>query len=90
MYYAQFFQKSAISDNIIEACGDRSVIILDGRNSRKTMGEIAESECNKRNYLAWQIHSGESFTRSTPVSQVNYVRKNEKIHNPSWLSAHGM
>ena len=68
MLYAQFYQKSAISDSLVEACGDRSVIILDGRYSPQTNGEIAAREAAKRGYLAWSIHRGESFTRSTKVS----------------------
>lgn len=38
MYYVQFYQPSAIDpEKIIEACGDRSVFILDGRNTGETM-----------------------------------------------------
>lgn len=48
MIYAQFFQKSAISDEIIEACGDRSVVIIDARLKRETIGQIAAEECKRR------------------------------------------
>jgi hypothetical protein len=90
MYFAQFFHKSAISDEIIEACGDRSVITLDGRLSKQTMGEISAIECKKRGYLAWQVWQGESFTRSKPVSQLWFVSNDKPTTNPAWLSAHGM
>lgn len=87
-YFAQFFNRSVINPNeIIEACGDRAVIILDGRLSKQTMGEIAAQECEKRGYVAWQVHQG-NFARSNPVSGVWYVHKNEPVHNPCWLSAH--
>ena len=88
MIYVQFYQQSAISNDIIEACGDRAVIILDGRNSSKIMGQIAKQECIKRKYLGWRIFKGESFTRSKPVSQLWYERPNEGVKNPVWLSAY--
>lgn len=90
MYYAQFYQRSAISDEIIEACGDRSVVILDGRCSKQWMGETATSECKRRGYLAWRIFKGESFTRSAPISQMWYVNNPTPVRNPAWLSAHAM
>lgn len=34
--YIQYYQKSAISDDLISACGDRSVLILDGRQNLET------------------------------------------------------
>ena len=72
-YFAQFFQHSAIDKNqIIEAGGDGSVIILDGRTSKETMGAIAAEECSKRGYVAWQIHRG-NFRVSKPISQIWYV-----------------
>lgn len=70
MYFAQFFQKSAISDEIIEACGDRAVIILDGRQCMGVMKDLALYSCRKRGYLAYQLHKGETFTRSTPITDV--------------------
>ena len=69
-YFAQFFQHSAIDNTkIIEACGDRSVVILDGRISKETMRELAAIECSKRGYVAWQIHRG-NFRNSSPISPV--------------------
>jgi hypothetical protein len=90
MYYVQFYQKSAISDALIEANGDRSVVILDGRCSRQWMGETAAAECKRRGYLAWRIFRGESFTRSAPVSQLWYANTTTPTRNPAWLGAMGM
>lgn len=70
MYFAQFYQRGLISNDLIEACGDRSVIILDGRESNASKGAIAAAECKKRGYVAWRIFKGESFTRCTPVSNI--------------------
>ena len=61
-YYAQFYDRSAIDpDHIVEACGDRAVIILDGRNGRATHNAIAREECKKRGYIGYTIHKGEGF-----------------------------
>lgn len=51
-----------------EATGDRSVIILDGREKRQTHLEIANAEMLKRGYKAFQLFEGESFTRSHEIS----------------------
>lgn len=88
MYWTQFYQKGVITGETIEACGDRSVIILDGRNSRRTMGEISAAECAKRGYIAWRVFKGDTFTRSAPISQLWYVDNSRPVSNPAWLSAH--
>ncbi len=69
MHYIQFFQKSAISEDLIEGSGDRSVIIVDGRNSWETHFDIAREECKKRGYLAWQVFQGRSFSDSQATSR---------------------
>ncbi len=92
MIYAAFYQKGVLTGELIGACGDRSVVILDGRLCAHTLGEIAAEECKRRGYLAWRIFKGESFTRSRPISQLWYVNTDDStpVTNPSWLSAHGM
>jgi hypothetical protein len=35
--YVQYLDYSPVSGNLYEPCGDRAVVILDGRNSLKTM-----------------------------------------------------
>lgn len=87
MIYAQFYQKSAISDEIIEVCGDRSVVIIDGRLSSENIGKIAAECCKQRKYLAWAIFKGESFTRSKRISQLWYVHKAD---NTAMSASHGM
>ena len=89
-YFAQFFQHSALDKNkIIEACGDRSVIVLDGRISKETMREIAAEECRRRRYVAWQIHSGD-FRESKPISHICYVNNDAPKKGSVGLSAHGV
>lgn len=69
MIYAQFFQQSALNKGeLIEASGDRSVIILDGRNDVLTHAAIANRTAKERGYQAYQIMRGESFTRSKPAA----------------------
>jgi hypothetical protein len=88
MLYVQFYQPSALDpDTLIEASGDRSVVILDGRCSPAKNGRIAKAECIKRGYSAWCIFKGETFTRSRPVS-MRYTVNTQPVRDPVWLSAH--
>ncbi len=74
MLYVQFFQRSATNPNdLVEACGDRSVIILDAQERADTHKTIATRECMRRGYRAWQLWKGDSFTRSTAVSPVYHT-----------------
>ena len=48
MLYAQFYEKGAVTGQPVEACGDRSVIILDKRfpmssNRAANSGPVARS-----------------------------------------------
>lgn len=70
MLYIQFYQKAVWpigTDLLIEATGDRSVVILDARR-RYLSGVcgIAETECVARGYEGYRLFKGESFTRSEP------------------------
>ena len=70
MLYAQFYQKAAWptgSEKLIEACGDRGVIILDARFAIVTNISIAIEECRKRGYLAYSLHRAENFNRRTTL-----------------------
>jgi hypothetical protein len=68
MIYVQFYQKGVMTGDTIEACGDRSVVVLDGRCTRDWLMDIATDECEKRGFIAWRLFKGDSFTRSTPIS----------------------
>ncbi len=72
MVYVQYFQKSAISNDLVSACGDRSVVILDGRNNLETMQNDARQFNGYRrpHYPAFQIMRGESFSRSSPITSI--------------------
>jgi len=71
-WYAEFYS-STNENRIILACGDRSVIRLDGRLAVKNMRKIAEQECIKRNFVAWRIIMGPSLLRCKPVTVVNVL-----------------
>lgn len=71
MKFAVFFQKSVTTPyRLIEGSGDRSVIILDGRERNVSHSSIARDECVKRGYLAYQLWQGETFTRASAYSPI--------------------
>ena len=84
MIYAQFYHYD-LSGTLVEACGDRSVVIIDARLKSRTIGEIAAEECKKRGYIAWAIFKGGSFTNSVRVSHIWHAHAQEPAQEPSWL-----
>lgn len=70
MVYAQFYQKSAIRNALVEATGDRGVFILDGRNSLATQKADSRAQAEKRGYLGFRIMTGETFTRARTVTGI--------------------
>ena len=89
MIYAQFYHYG-LSGNLVEACGDRAVVIIDARLKPRTIGELAAEECKKRGYISWAIFKGESFTNSVRVSHIWHAHTQEPARDPAWLSAYGM
>lgn len=82
MIFVQFYEKSTgyIEGTIpprfdvpkwIPACGDRSIIIYDGRLKHSTLTQDANRECILRGFLGWQFYKGDSLTRGivplTPI-----------------------
>ena len=72
MVYVQYFHKGVVSGQDIPACGDRAVVVLDGRQTMSTWHQDAVKFNGYRRpaYTAYQLMSGESFTRSEPISSV--------------------
>ena len=68
-HYAQFFHFD-LAGNLTESCGDRSIIRLDGRQNQRTHELIAELECKKRGYIAWQLIRGSSLLLAKPYTKV--------------------
>lgn len=59
-------------NELIETCGDRGVVILDGRTSLATMHHDARNFNSDvlRQYPAYQLFKGETLTRSHSISEV--------------------
>jgi len=72
MIYVQYFQKSATSEELVEACGDRAVVVLDGRQSTATqkVDAISLNGTRRPTYLAYQLFRGETFTRSEAITGI--------------------
>jgi hypothetical protein len=72
--FAEFYQAKINDDGnrseLVPACGDRSVIRLDGRNNQYNLELLAEQECKNRNYVAWRLTRGESLLRAKPITKI--------------------
>lgn len=70
MYYVQYYDKRG--NDYVEPCGDRSVLILDGRNNLETMYKDAENNNGIRRpyYDAYRIFKGASFLNSLPITEL--------------------
>jgi hypothetical protein len=77
MYFAQYYGPSAINpDELIEGCGDRSVYILDGRNSLSVMHYDAIRWGRKHGWKAYHIEKGESLLRARRISERCIIPEN--------------
>ena len=69
MYFAKFFTHAVPNywNNYetykIEACGDRAVVVMDGRESMPKMVESMEDWARKHNFSAFQLRKGETINR---------------------------
>lgn len=72
MYFIEFHALD-LSGSIQPATGDRSVIILDGRESASTHHDIARVEGAKRGYHAYRICKGDSFSRIHRAADLHYI-----------------
>ena len=71
MYYSDFYTTSALDDKkLISACGDRSVLILDGRETLTSQIKHSIEWAKKHNYVAFTINKGASFTRSNQITDL--------------------
>ena len=65
-------QRNNYTPKLIEVCGDRGVVVLDGRNSLETMHNDAVEFNGYRRpvYEAYQLFQGDSFSRCNPISKI--------------------
>lgn len=77
MYFIQYYQQGVKTGKLIPACGDRSVVILDGRNNLATMQYDARRFNGYRRpvYDAYQIFRGNALTRALPVTEVIELKR---------------
>ena len=68
MKHVEFYILDQVDGKPIPGCGDRSVIRLDGRQSRVTHHLIAERVCRERGYVGYRLRSGDSILYSRFVS----------------------
>jgi len=73
MAYAQFYQKGIVSGNLIEACGDRSVIKIDARLTFHNQHAIAREECEKRGFIGYQLLQGNHLLSAEPVAGLQRI-----------------
>lgn len=71
MVYVQYYHTD-LANNLSEACGDRAVFILDGRNSLSTMHNdaIVNNGVRRPKYEAYRIFKGSSFLNSQPLTGI--------------------
>ncbi len=76
-YFIQYLNKGLLTGNPIEACGDRAIFILDGRNTLETMIDDAHTANGYKRplYPYFRIMKG---TFRDAVSIYSTI-KNEKI-----------
>lgn len=73
--YVQYFATGVQTGKLIEACGDRSIVQLDGRNSVATMHRDArEFNGNSRpHYHAYQLIRGNNLRDAKPISDIKHL-----------------
>lgn len=85
-YYATFYTMSTgyvegscppeFDDNNrkpIEACGDRSIIIIDGRTTKTNAQEIAKYACIVRGYVGYVLHHGDNIRDMKAIADYQSV-----------------
>jgi hypothetical protein len=71
MIFVQYYNKS-IEGKFIEACGDRAVVVLDGRNRVETWHEDAQKFNGYRRpiYAGYRLFKGSSFLDNQPLTDI--------------------
>lgn len=78
MVFVQYYDID-LAGKLSECCGDRAVVVLDGRNSLETMHKDAKAfnGVNRPEYKAYRIYKGESFSRSNPITNIISLTEGE-------------
>lgn len=75
MYFAEFYIRDTASGKLSEACGDRSVLILDGREGAHHHHAHAKGWGVKHGFTAYKLCKGDSFTRVHKRTGLHMVSK---------------
>lgn len=72
MRYVQYYEYDKKEDKFYQACGDRSIVILDARNTIENSEDDAfRFNGNRRpKYDAFKLYQGESLMRSNPITEL--------------------
>jgi hypothetical protein len=73
MRYIQYFERGIVTGKLIESCGSDGVSKLDGRYRISRCIEEAVSR-NFKKRPAFKIMEGETFSRSSPVTDIITVK----------------
>jgi hypothetical protein len=57
----------------IEACGDRAIIIMDGRCNLRSAIDTGHTECIKRGYIGFSVYRGDN------IRSMREIRKMERV-----------
>ena len=73
MRYVQYYDK--INGKLLEVCGDRGVVILDGRNSINTSINDAMNinGVHRPFYSGFKIFQGESLLNARPITKLQEI-----------------
>jgi hypothetical protein len=71
--FAQFFHKSAISNQLIPACGNDSVYDIDRRLSNRNAISLAYRICKEKGYLGFTLNQGERYYNSREIRPLEII-----------------
>jgi len=72
MYFIEYYTRD-LAGNMEPVCGDRGVIILDGRLSADKYHDIAREEGKRRGFTFYKLCEGRSFLNVTRRTGLHYI-----------------
>jgi hypothetical protein len=72
MVFVQYFCRGLVSGELTPVCGDRAVVVLDGRQSLETWKNDATvfNGYRRPTYDAYQIFKGRNFSDCKPITSI--------------------
>jgi hypothetical protein len=78
MYFAQFYLDK---EGTCEPCGDRQVLILDGRECLHSQYTYASEHGMRYNFASFRIRKGERFSRAHSISPLQVIKEVQHASN---------